>query len=68
MADVFALIAAGIVALWGVNNIVPTKQVVAGSGNTTQDNRICDPAGGFVEGCPLHEGMLSGPSRAGNDS
>ena len=39
MADVFALIAAGIVFLWGVSHIVPTKQVVAGFGNITQDNR-----------------------------
>ena len=39
MADTFALIAAGIVFLWGVSHIVPTKQVVAGFGNTTQDNR-----------------------------
>ena len=39
MADTFALIAAGIVFLWGVSHIVPTKQVVAGFGNITQDNR-----------------------------
>ena len=39
MADTFALIVAGIVFLWGVSHIVPTKQVVAGFGNITQDNR-----------------------------
>lgn len=39
MADAFALVAAGIVFLWGVSHIVPTKQVVAGFGDITPDNR-----------------------------
>jgi hypothetical protein len=39
MADAFALIAAGIVFLWGVSHIIPTEQVVAGFGDITQDNR-----------------------------
>ena len=39
MVDAFALVAAGIVFLWGVSHIIPTKQVVAGFGDISQDNR-----------------------------
>lgn len=39
MMDAFALVAAGIVFLWGVSHIIPTKQVVAGFGDISQDNR-----------------------------
>lgn len=39
MVDTFALVAAGIVFLWGVSHIIPTKQVVAGFGDISQDNR-----------------------------
>ena len=39
MADVFALAAAGIVFLWGVSHVVPTRQVVAGFGDISEDNR-----------------------------
>ena len=39
MADVFALAAAGIVFLWGVSHVIPTRQVVAGFGDISEDNR-----------------------------
>ena len=39
-ADVLAYIAAGIVFLWGVSHIIPTKQVVAGFGEISRDNRL----------------------------
>jgi len=39
MADVLAYVAAGIVFLWGVSHIIPTKQVVAGFGDIGRDNR-----------------------------
>ncbi|NNC41141.1 MAG: hypothetical protein HKN95_10655 [Acidimicrobiia bacterium] len=39
MADVFALAAAGIVFLWGVSHVIPTRQVVAGFGDISDDNR-----------------------------
>ena len=39
MAEVFALAAAGIVFLWGVSHVVPTRQVVAGFGDISEDNR-----------------------------
>jgi hypothetical protein len=39
MADVFALVAAGIVFLWGVSHVIPTRQVVAGFGDISEDNR-----------------------------
>lgn len=39
MADVFALAAAGIVFLWGVSHVIPTRQVVAGFGEISEDNR-----------------------------
>lgn len=38
MADVFALTAAGIVFLWGVSHVIPTRQVVAGFGDISEDN------------------------------
>ena len=39
MAEVFAYVAAGVVFLWGASHIIPTKQVVAGFGDISQDNR-----------------------------
>ena len=39
MVDTFALVAAGIVFLWGVSHIIPTRQVVAGFGDISPDNR-----------------------------
>ena len=39
MVDAFALVAAGIVFVWGVSHIIPTKQVVAGFGDIGRDNR-----------------------------
>jgi len=39
MRDVLAYVAAGIVFLWGVSHIIPTKQVVAGFGDISRDNR-----------------------------
>ncbi len=38
MADVLALLAAALVALWGVSHAVPTRQVVAGFEPTGIDN------------------------------
>jgi hypothetical protein len=38
VADVFALTAAGIVFLWGVSHVIPTRQVVAGFGDISEDN------------------------------
>jgi hypothetical protein len=40
MPDTLAYIAAGIVFLWGVSHIIPTKQVVAGFGDIGRDNRL----------------------------
>jgi hypothetical protein len=39
MPDALAYAAAGIVFMWGVSHIVPTKQVVAGFGDISRDNR-----------------------------
>jgi hypothetical protein len=39
MEDVLAYVAAGLVGLWGVAHAVPTRQVVAGFGAITVDNR-----------------------------
>ena len=39
MTDALAYAAAGIVFLWGVSHIVPTRQVVAGFGDIGEDNR-----------------------------
>lgn len=39
MSEVLAYIAAGMVFLWGVSHIVPTRQVVAGFGEIGEDNR-----------------------------
>lgn len=38
MVDVLAMVAAGIVLLWGVSHIIPTRQVVAGFGDISEDN------------------------------
>ena len=40
MPEVLAYVAAGIVFLWGVSHIIPTKQVVAGFGEISRDNRL----------------------------
>jgi hypothetical protein len=37
--EALAYIAAGVVFLWGVSHIVPTRQVVAGFGEIGDDNR-----------------------------
>ena len=39
MSETLAYIAAGIVLLWGVSHIIPTKEVVAGFGDISEDNR-----------------------------
>jgi hypothetical protein len=39
MPETLAYIAAGIVFLWGVSHIMPTKEVVAGFGEISKDNR-----------------------------
>ena len=39
MSDFLAYVAAGMVFLWGVSHIVPTRQVVAGFGEIGDDNR-----------------------------
>ena len=39
MSEAFAFVAAGIVFVWGVSHIIPTRQVIAGFGEITQDNR-----------------------------
>ncbi len=40
MHEVFAYLAAGLVALWGVAHAIPTRQVVAGFEPITWDNRL----------------------------
>lgn len=39
MSETLAYVAAGIVFLWGVSHIMPTKSVVAGFGDISADNR-----------------------------
>jgi hypothetical protein len=39
MSEALAYVAAGIVFMWGVSHIIPTRQVVAGFGGIDQDNR-----------------------------
>lgn len=39
MSEALASVAAGIVLLWGVSHIIPTRQVVAGFGDISIDNR-----------------------------
>jgi hypothetical protein len=39
MPETLAYVAAGIVFLWGASHIIPTKQVVAGFGEISKDNR-----------------------------
>ena len=40
MPGALAYVAAGIVFLWGVSHIIPTRQVVAGFGDIGRDNRF----------------------------
>ncbi len=40
MPETLAWLAAAIVFMWGVSHIIPTKQVVAGFGDITRDNRF----------------------------
>ena len=40
MPEALAYVAAGIVFLWGVSHIIPTRQVVAGFGDISRDNRF----------------------------
>lgn len=39
MSETLAYVAAGMVFLWGISHIVPTRQVVAGFGDIGADNR-----------------------------
>jgi hypothetical protein len=39
MSETLAYVAAGIVFLWGVSHIIPTRSVVAGFGSISEDNR-----------------------------
>ena len=39
MATVLALVAAGVVALWGVAHVIPTRNVLAGFAPISVDNR-----------------------------
>jgi hypothetical protein len=39
MSEILAYVAAGMVFLWGVSHIMPTRQVVAGFGEIGDDNR-----------------------------
>lgn len=40
MSDALALAAAGLVGLWGIAHVIPTRQVVAGFGDISRDNRL----------------------------
>jgi hypothetical protein len=40
MPETLAHVAAGIVFLWGVSHVIPTRQVVGGFGEITRDNRL----------------------------
>ena len=39
MEEVLAYLAAGLVGLWGISHAIPTRAVVAGFGEITEDNR-----------------------------
>ena len=39
MSEALAYVAAGIVFFWGVSHIIPTREVVAGFGDISTDNR-----------------------------
>ena len=40
MADALAYAAAGLLLLWGTAHVIPTRQVVAGFGGISRDNRL----------------------------
>jgi len=40
MSDTLATCSAGLVFLWGVAHVVPTRQVVGGFGDISRDNRL----------------------------
>ena len=40
MSDALAFAAGGLVFLWGVAHVIPTRQVVAGFGEIGRDNRL----------------------------
>jgi len=40
MADALALTAGGLVLLWGVAHVIPTRQVLRGFGEIARDNRL----------------------------
>ena len=40
MSDALAYAAAGLVFLWGGAHVIPTRQVVAGFGDISRDNRL----------------------------
>jgi hypothetical protein len=39
LEEVLAYLAAGLVGLWGISHAIPTRDVVAGFGEITEDNR-----------------------------
>jgi len=39
VSEALAYVAAGIVLLWGISHIIPTREVVAGFGDISTDNR-----------------------------
>ena len=53
MAEVLAYVAAGVVFLRGVSHIIPTRQVVAGFGDISQDNRCVVTMQWVAEGLSL---------------
>jgi hypothetical protein len=40
MSDALAFVAGGVVFVWGIAHVIPTRQVVAGFGEITRDNRL----------------------------
>jgi len=40
VSEVLAYVAAGVVALWGVAHVLPTRRVVDGFSDTSRDNRL----------------------------
>jgi len=40
VSEVLAYVAAGVVALWGVAHVLPTRRVIDGFSDTSRDNRL----------------------------
>ena len=53
MSQVFAHIGAGLAAIWGISHLIPTKNVVAGFGDISEDNRNIIRMEWIVEGISL---------------